>query len=110
MLLRWDPPDSDLNFLRQQRTSCILNGIQEGVATYVLIYFLNGSSQEKADDMLAPIFPKSLDRTDSSPRSATWTELVQFLMIRNAREETLAYAYERFFTYMQVMQQEEMEY
>lgn len=59
--------------------------------------------------MFASRAHKTTDGADAPPSGWTNPELVQFLLIRYARDETLAYVYENLCTYMPAPRQDESE-
>lgn len=66
--------------------------------------------QEKSNDMVATRARPTLYGTTAQPHSATWPELVPFLLISYAGDETLSYAYEQFPTYRNAAPHDEIEY
>lgn len=73
-------------------------------------FFLTGFPQMKRNDLLAWCARKTTDYIDALQSGSTLLELVQFLLIRHDREETLAYYYEKFSTDMDAPQQDEVKY
>lgn len=71
---------------------------------------MNGSPQEKVNDLLASRARKATGSTEEMPSGSRYPELVQFMLIRYAREETIAYRYETLSNYTQALQKDEFYY
>lgn len=75
---------------------CLSNGLHEGAAAFILPFFPIGSPYEKVNNLLEPRARKMTYGAYATPSGRTYPKLVQFLLIRYASQETVAYAYEQF--------------